>query len=109
MKCHTFQMQSTLDWSALSGRRDSPCLQATLLDTTSIEAKQGCRGVLPLALPFESALRNTKSRSNHDRLFVWLGRRFLNRTFSIQDDDQIVDVEEIRELLDEETKEADDE
>ena len=39
----------------------------------------------------------------------WLGRRFLNRTFSIQDDDQIVDVEEIRELLDEETKEADDE
>lgn len=41
--------------------------------------------------------------------FTWLGRRFLNRTFSIQDDDQIVDVEEIRELLDEETKEADDE
>jgi hypothetical protein len=40
---------------------------------------------------------------------AWLGRRFLNRTFSIQDDDQIVDVEEIRELLDEETKEADDE
>lgn len=42
-------------------------------------------------------------------IFSWLGRRFLNRTFSIQDDDQIVDVEEIRELLDEETKEADDE
>ena len=42
-------------------------------------------------------------------IFLWLGRRFLNRTFSIQDDDQIVDVEEIRELLDEETKEADDE
>ena len=42
-------------------------------------------------------------------VFLWLGRRFLNRTFSIQDDDQIVDVEEIRELLDEETKEADDE
>ena len=39
----------------------------------------------------------------------WLGRRFLNRTFSIQEDDPIVDVEEIRELLDEETKEADDE
>jgi hypothetical protein len=36
----------------------------------------------------------------------WLGRRFLNRTFSIQEDDQIVDVEEIRELLDEETKEG---
>ena len=40
---------------------------------------------------------------------IWLGRRFLNRTFSMQEDDQIVDVEEIRELLDEETKEADDE
>ena len=32
---------------------------------------------------------------------IWLGRRFLNITFSIQEDDPIVDVEEIRELLDE--------
>ena len=39
----------------------------------------------------------------------WLGRRFLNRTFSIQEDDPIVDVEEIRELLDEEIKEGDNE
>ena len=39
----------------------------------------------------------------------WLGRRFLNRTFSIQEDDPIVDVEEIRELLDEKIKEGDDE
>ena len=36
----------------------------------------------------------------------WLGRRFLNRTFSMQEDDPVVDVEEIRELLDEEVKEA---
>lgn len=40
---------------------------------------------------------------------LWLGRRFLNRTFSIQEDDPIVDVEEIRELLDEEIKEGDNE
>ncbi len=39
----------------------------------------------------------------------WLGRRFLNRTFSMQEDDPIVDVEEIRELLDEEIKEGDNE
>lgn len=30
----------------------------------------------------------------------WLERRFLNRTFSPQEDDPIVDVDEIRELLD---------
>jgi hypothetical protein len=34
----------------------------------------------------------------------WLGRRFLNRTFSMQEDDPIVDVEEIRELIDEDTR-----
>lgn len=39
----------------------------------------------------------------------WLGRRFLNRTFSIQEDDPIVDVDEIRELLDEEIREGDNE
>ena len=39
----------------------------------------------------------------------WLGLEFLNRTFSIQEDDPIVDVEEIRELLDEEIKEGDNE
>ena len=55
-----------------------------------------------------SANNQTFFRSKTECL-IWLGRRFLNRTFSIQDDDQIVDVEEIRELLDEETKEADDE
>ncbi len=37
---------------------------------------------------------------------IWLGRRFLNRTFSMQEDDPIVDVEEIRELFDEEIKEG---
>lgn len=45
-----------------------------------------------------------KSRKN-----AWLGRRFLNRTFSIQEDDPIVDVDEIRELLDEEIREGDNE
>lgn len=31
----------------------------------------------------------------------WLGRRFLNITFSIQEDDPFVDIEGIRELLNE--------
>jgi hypothetical protein len=39
----------------------------------------------------------------------WLGRRFLKITFSQQEDDPIVDVDEIRELLDEDIKEAGDE
>lgn len=41
--------------------------------------------------------------------FAWLGRRFLKITFSQQEDDPIVDVDEIRELLDEEIKEGDNE
>jgi hypothetical protein len=45
----------------------------------------------------------------HNRKYSWLGLEFLNRTFSIQEDDPIVDVEEIRELLDEEIKEGDNE
>jgi hypothetical protein len=36
----------------------------------------------------------------------WLGRRFLKITFSQQEDDPIVDVDEIRELLDEDIKEG---
>ena len=40
---------------------------------------------------------------------IWLGRRFLNRTFSIQEDDPLVDVVEIQELLDEELEEGEDE
>ena len=43
---------------------------------------------------------------NIAQVWLWLGRRFLNRTFSMQEDDPIVDVEEIRELLDEEIKEG---
>jgi len=39
-------------------------------------------------------------------LFIWLGRRFLNRTFSMQEDDPVVDVEEIRKLLDEDIEEG---
>ena len=37
---------------------------------------------------------------------IWLGRRFLNRTFSMQEDDPVVDVEEIRKLLDEDIEEG---
>jgi len=40
------------------------------------------------------------------RKIFWLGRRFLKITFSQQEDDPIVDVDEIRELLDEEIKES---
>lgn len=70
---------------------------------------------LPDLHSFHSLIGGSNPAHNHEirpadaDLISWLGRRFLNRTFSIQDDDQIVDVEEIRELLDEETKEADDE
>ena len=49
------------------------------------------------------------NHSGHVWCTSWLGRRFLNRTFSMQEDDPIVDVEEIRELLDEEIKEGDNE
>jgi len=38
--------------------------------------------------------------------YKWLGRRFLKITFSQQEDDPIVDVDEIRELLDEDIEEA---
>lgn len=37
----------------------------------------------------------------------WLGRRFVKITFSQQDDDPIIDVEEIRNLIDENIEEAD--
>jgi hypothetical protein len=33
------------------------------------------------------------------RTCAWLGRRFLNRTFSVQEDDPEVDIYEIRQLL----------
>lgn len=46
-----------------------------------------------------SANNQTFHRSKVEYL-NWLGRRFLNRTFSMQEDDPIVDVEEIRKLLD---------
>ena len=39
-----------------------------------------------------------KSRKN-----AWLGLEFLKITFSQQEDDPLVDIEEIRELLDEES------
>lgn len=55
-----------------------------------------------------SANNQTFYRSKMECL-NWLGRRFLNRTFSVQEDDPLVDVEEIRELLDEDIKESDDE
>ena len=55
-----------------------------------------------------SANNQTFHRSKVEYL-NWLGRRFLNITFSMQEDDPIVDVEEIRELLDEDIKEGNDE
>ena len=45
-----------------------------------------------------SANNQTFHRSKVEYL-NWLGRRFLNITFSIQEDDPIVDIEEIREVL----------
>ncbi len=47
-----------------------------------------------------SANNQTFHRSKVEYL-NWLGRRFLKITFSQQEDDPIVDVDEIRELLDE--------
>jgi hypothetical protein len=41
--------------------------------------------------------------------YKWLGLEFLNITFSIQEDDPLVDVEEIQNLLDEDIREADSE
>lgn len=55
-----------------------------------------------------SANNQTFHRSKLECLY-WLGRRFLKITFSQQEDDPIVDVDEIRELLDEEIKEGDNE
>lgn len=40
-----------------------------------------------------------------DNPYAWLGKRFLNITFSIQVDDPTVDIEEIRDLLGGDTKE----
>lgn len=55
-----------------------------------------------------SANNQTFHRSKVEYL-NWLGRRFLKITFSQQEDDPIVDVDEIRELLDEDIKVGDDE
>ena len=52
-----------------------------------------------------SANNQTFHRSKVEYL-NWLGRRFLNRTFSMQEDDPVVDVEEIRKLLDEDIEEG---
>ena len=40
-------------------------------------------------------------------IFLWLGRRFVKITFSQQDGDPIIDVEEIRNLIDDDIEEAD--
>ena len=55
-----------------------------------------------------SANNQTFHRSKVEYL-NWLGRRFLKITFSQQEDDPIVDIDEIRELLDDDIKEAGDE
>ena len=49
-----------------------------------------------------SANNQTFHRSKLEYL-NWLGLEFLKITFSVQEDDPLVDIEEIRELLDEES------
>ena len=58
---------------------------------------------------FSSRIQKDFQRKSLYAAYAWLGLEFLNRTFSIQEDDPIVDVEEVRELLDEDTKEGKDE
>ena len=70
---------------------------------------------LPDLHSFHSLIGGSNPAHNHEirpadaDLISWLGRRFLNRTFSMQEDDPVVDVEEIRELLDEDIEEGDSE
>jgi hypothetical protein len=60
-----------------------------------------------LALASSLRLNNRKTLKHKCfSVFLWLGRRFLNRTFSMQEDDPVVDVEEIRKLLDEDIEEG---
>jgi hypothetical protein len=50
---------------------------------------------------FAAHFRQRKSTILCMVLFLWLGRQFVKITFSQQEDDPIVDIEEIRALLDE--------
>ena len=53
--------------------------RTTLLDATGIETKQGYRGVLPLALPFESFPRNIKMTLPFGNvIFIWRRKRDSN-------------------------------
>ena len=54
----------------------------------------------------KSIVNNQTFHRSKIECLKWLGRRFLKITFSQQEDDPIVDVDEIRELLDEDIKEA---
>lgn len=72
-------------------------------------AVQACHRQIKQDFTFKK-LKNRREKLGKSKIcFIWLGRRFLNRTFSIQEDDPIVDVDEIRELLDEEIREGDNE
>lgn len=87
-------------------------LAAHLKNTNAAATPSGLKGGkhpqdISVRIPF-LPLANLKSPHEVGPL-NWLGRRFLNRTFSMQEDDPIVDVEEIRELLDVEIKEGDNE
>lgn len=65
-------------------------------------------GIEAIRFNTPEVIPNTDSNGKYtiEAYHKWLGRRFLNRTFSMQEDDPIVDVEEIRELLDEDIKEG---
>lgn len=57
-----------------------------------------------------SPLPGKEKRQNlGSAFFLWLGRRFLKITFTQQEDDPIVDVDEIRQLLDEDVSEGNNE
>lgn len=49
---------------------------------------------------FSSRIQKDFQRKSLYAAYAWLGKRFLNRTFSPQEDDPIVDVDEIIEILD---------
>lgn len=83
-----------------------------LLESSTLEQKQEIINLVLQNLELENDQLRWKYKKPFDLMASyknqssWLGRRFLNRTFSIQEDDPIVDVEEIRELLNEDIEEG---
>lgn len=72
-----------------------------------------CReyGLKATNLYFKGVKFQQKNRVTEPNHYVycpaWLGRRFVKITFSQQDGDPIIDVEEIRNLIDDDIEEAD--